>query len=59
MAPLNAGGVVDGDTRVYGTKNVFVADDSICPVIPDINTAAAAMMIGLRGSEILKQCLDK
>lgn len=57
MAPLNAGGVVDGDTRVYGTTNVFVADDSICPVIPDINTAASAMMIGLRSSEILKRVL--
>lgn len=57
MAPLNAGGVVDGDTRVYGTKNVFVADNSICPVIPDINTAAAAMMIGLRASVILKHVL--
>ncbi len=57
MAPLNAGGVVDGDTRVYGTKNVFVADDSICPVIPDINTAASAMMIGLRSSEILIRVL--
>jgi choline dehydrogenase len=54
MAPLNAGGVVDGNTLVYGTKNVFVADNSICPVIPDIDTAAAAMMIGLRTSEILK-----
>jgi len=59
MAPLKAGGVVDGDTRVYGTKNVFVADDSICPVIPDINTAASAMMIGLRSSEILKHVLKK
>lgn len=59
MAPLDAGGVVDGDTRVYGTKNVFVADNSICPVIPDINTAAAAMMIGLRSSEILKRVLHK
>ncbi len=57
MAPLSAGGVVDGNLRVYGTKNVFVADDSICPVIPDINTAAAAMMIGLRGSQILKSVL--
>lgn len=55
MAPLNAGGVVNGNMRVYGTWNVFVADNSICPVIPDINTAASAMMIGLRGSEILKQ----
>ncbi len=59
MAPLNAGGVVDGDTRVYGTTNVFVADNSICPVIPDINTTAPAMMIGLRSSEILKRVLRK
>lgn len=59
MAPLDAGGVVDGNTRVYGTKNVFVADNSICPVIPDINTTAPAMMIGLRSSEILKRVLHK
>lgn len=57
MAPLEAGGVVDGDTRVYGTKNVFVADNSICPVIPDINTTAPAMMIGLRTTKILKRIL--
>lgn len=57
MAPLKEGGVVDGDTRVYGTKNVYVADNSICPVIPDINTAGPAMMIGLRTSEILKHVL--
>jgi choline dehydrogenase len=57
MAPLNAGGVVDGNTRVYGTTNVFVADNSICPVIPDINTTAPAMMIGLRSSQILKRIL--
>jgi choline dehydrogenase len=59
MAPLNSGGVVDGDTLVYGTKNLFVADNSICPVIPDGDTAASAMMIGLRTSEILKQVLRK
>lgn len=57
MAPLKAGGVVDGNTRVYGTKNCFVVDNSICPEIPDINTTASAMMIGLRGSEILKHTL--
>jgi choline dehydrogenase len=57
MAPLCAGGVVDGDTRVYGTKNVFVTDNSICPVIPDINTTGPAMMIGLRSSQILKRVL--
>ena len=58
MAPLNDGGVVDGNTLVYGTKNVFVADNSICPVIPDSDTAAAAMMIGSRTSEILKHLLQ-
>lgn len=57
MAPLSAGGVVDGDTRVYGTTNCFVTDCSICPVIPDINTTGPAMMIGLRSSEILKRLL--
>ncbi|MDR3647016.1 MAG: GMC family oxidoreductase [Candidatus Babeliales bacterium] len=59
MASLSAGGVVDGDTRVYGTKNVFVADNSICPVIPDINTTGPAMMIGLRTSQILNRVLRK
>lgn len=59
MAPLSAGGVVDGNTLVYGTRNVFVADNSICPVIPDINTAASAMMIGLRSSELIKNYLKK
>lgn len=57
MAPLKAGGVVDGNTRVYGTKNVYVTDNSICPLIPDINTTAPAMMIGWRSSEILKYVL--
>ena len=59
MAPLNAGGVVDGNTLVYGTRNVYVADNSICPVIPDTDTSATAMMIGLRTSEILEQVLRK
>ncbi len=57
MARLKDGGVVNGDGRVYGTKNCYVFDNSICPVIPDINTTASAQMIGLRGSEILKQIL--
>jgi choline dehydrogenase len=55
MAPLEKGGVVDGECRVFGTSNVFVSDNSICPSIPDINTTGSAMMIGLRTSEILKK----
>ena len=57
MAPMTAGGVVDGNTLVYGTTNVFVADNSICPVIPDADTTAAEMMIGLRSSDIVKSVL--
>lgn len=57
MAPRHKGGVVNGNLRVYGTKNVYVMDNSICPVIPDINTTGPAMMIGLRGSEILERVL--
>ena len=57
MAPLKAGGVVDGDTRVHGTTNCFIVDNSICPKIPNINTTASAMMVGLRGSEIIKDIL--
>lgn len=57
MAPLEEGGVVDGDTRVYGTTNVFVADCSICPSIPDMNTTGPALMIGYRSSSILKRVL--
>lgn len=59
MAPLKQGGVVDGDTRVHGTTNCFVMDNSICPEIPDINTTASALMIGWRGSEILKHLYRK
>jgi len=59
MAPLEQGGVVNGNTRVHGTQNVYVADNAICPVIPDINTTAPAMMIGYRTSEILKHFLFK
>lgn len=57
MAPLKSGGVVDGNTKVYGTKNCYVVDNSICPEIPDINTTASALMIGLRASKIIKHQL--
>lgn len=59
MAPRYAGGVVNGNMRVYGTKNCYVVDNSICPEIPDINTTASALMIGWHGSKILKHRLKK
>lgn len=59
MAPYEEGGAIDGDMRVYGTTNCFVIDNSICPEIPDMNTTGPALMIGLRGSEIIKDIFRK
>ncbi|PSR77915.1 hypothetical protein PHLCEN_2v7657 [Hermanssonia centrifuga] len=32
MLPLNQGGVVDPNLKVYGTSNVYIADASIIPL---------------------------
>ncbi len=40
--------VVDGDLKVHGTKNLWVADCSIEPFVQDGNTAYAAYFIGLQ-----------
>ena len=40
------GDVVDGVGRVYGTTGLRVVDCSICPVINDGNTSAAAYLVG-------------
>lgn len=54
MAPWNKGGVVDGRGRVYGVRNLIVADDSIIPFTVDGNTAAPAFLIGLTIAEQLQ-----
>jgi choline dehydrogenase len=41
-----AGDVVDHTGLVYGTENVFVADASIIPEIPQANTNLTCMLIG-------------
>lgn len=46
MAPLSKGGVVDQYGRVYGVKDLIVADDSIIPFTVDGNTSAPAFLIG-------------
>jgi len=46
MAPLNQGGVVDNEGRVYGVTNLRVADISVGPIQPNGNTAGPATMVG-------------
>jgi choline dehydrogenase len=56
MAPLRNGGVVDHFGRVFGVKNLIVADASLIPFTVDGNTSSAAYLIGLTIAEqVMKQ----
>lgn len=44
-------GVVDGKLHVYGVQRLMVADNSIWPEIPNINTHAAAMLVGYKAAD--------
>lgn len=55
MAPLDQGGVVDGEGRVYGVENLFVADDSIVPVPMDGTPMASAYLIAANIARLLQQ----
>jgi choline dehydrogenase len=46
--------VVDAELRVYGVKNLRIADGSIMPSITTGNTQAPCVIIGERMAEILK-----
>jgi hypothetical protein len=49
-----ARGGAGGRRQPQRTHNASVADNSICPVIPDINTTGSAAMIGARSSRFAK-----
>lgn len=53
MAPLSQGGVVDSSGRVYGVKNLYVADDSIAPLVMDGSPMASAYLIGANIAELI------
>jgi len=46
--------VVDGELRVYGIKNLRIADASIMPRVTTGNTMAPCVVIGERAAELLK-----
>lgn len=47
--------VVDHKLRVYGVKNLRVADASIMPYIVPANTNAAVLMIGEKAAAMIKK----
>uniref|UniRef100_T1ILS9 Glucose-methanol-choline oxidoreductase N-terminal domain-containing protein n=1 Tax=Strigamia maritima TaxID=126957 RepID=T1ILS9_STRMM len=51
--------VVDPHLRVYGVKNLRVIDASIMPLIVSGNTNAPSIMIGERGSDLVKEYWTK
>ncbi|EEB92105.1 hypothetical protein MPER_09434, partial [Moniliophthora perniciosa FA553] len=55
MAPLADKGVVDSRLRVYGIKGLRVCDASIYPSIVSGHTAGAALAVGERGADIIKE----
>lgn len=54
MAPLEKGGVLDAEMRVYGIQGLRVADASAFPTIVSGHTAGAVLAIAERLSDILK-----
>jgi len=54
MAPLEQGGVVDSTGRVYGVKNLIVADNSINPVGMDGSPMASGYLVAANIARILK-----
>lgn len=53
MAPQDQGGVVDGNGRVYGVQNLYVADDSIVPLCMDGSPMASAYLIGANVAQLI------
>jgi choline dehydrogenase-like flavoprotein len=50
----DATSVVDDELRVYGLKNLRIADASIMPRVTTDNTMAACVVIGEHAAEMLK-----
>jgi choline dehydrogenase len=51
---MGADAVVDAELRVHGLSGVRVADASVIPRIPAVNTNAAAIMIGERAADLIR-----
>lgn len=58
VAQNSTNGVVDGNLKVFGLKNVYIADLSAMPTTSDGNTCLPAYYIGKEVGKIVKQKLQ-
>jgi choline dehydrogenase-like flavoprotein len=54
MLPREAGGVVDQELKVYGTKNLRVVDASVFPLITHANPIATVYAVAERAADIIR-----
>ncbi|KAF5336812.1 hypothetical protein D9758_015847 [Tetrapyrgos nigripes] len=58
MLPREKNGVVDAHLKVYGTKNVRIADLSIVPLHIAAHTQSTAYVIGERAADIIREASE-
>ncbi|KAI9884234.1 MAG: hypothetical protein M1823_003983 [Watsoniomyces obsoletus] len=54
MMPVELGGVVDPSLRVYGTRNLRVADAGIFPLIPAAHLMSVVYAVAEKAADIIK-----
>ncbi|KAK7748788.1 hypothetical protein SLS53_000812 [Cytospora paraplurivora] len=55
MLPLELGGVVDTELRVYGTQNVRVVDAGVMPLVLGAHLQAAVYAMAERAADIIRE----
>ncbi|KAJ8516435.1 hypothetical protein ONZ45_g6250 [Pleurotus djamor] len=54
MAPLECGGVVDANLRVYGTSNLRIVDASVFPMLFAAHTQSTVYALAERAADLIK-----